>query len=230
MKKIIVLLLCFAVFCFPISAFAEGEETTPPSIEDGVVEDELTNEVDWNEVKNTISGYITGWILPHIEEISVILTIIFSCIYNFKRNKLLNKSIATVNNNAIAIAQDSSASMNQALTQVETASNAVISYDARITAMLDAFDATLKENNILKTELAEIRKYLHTSTEANIEFANELAELLTLANIPNYIKEDLGRRHVANVDAIRLAEAAAEAKAVLPEAVEEVKENDGEEA
>ena len=51
-----------------------------------------------------------------------------------------------------------------------------------------------------------------------------------LANIPNYKKEEIGARHQAHVNAILEAEAHAEHVADALVAVEEVKENDGEEA
>lgn len=221
MKKIFALVVCLLVFCFPLSAFAEGEATPPP-----VVEEEITNEVNWDEVKTTISGYITDWIMPHIEEISVVITLILTCIYNARKHHLLNKSMATLNNNAITVAQKSDESMSQALAQMETASGAVTNYDSRISELLGAFGTIMDENAALRNEFTELRKYLHTATDANVEFANELAELLALANIPNYKKEEIGKRHLTAVDAIRLAELDA-SPAITPE---EVKENDGEEA
>jgi hypothetical protein len=63
---------------------------------------------------------------------------------------------------------------------------------------------------------------LKLSKDANVEFANELAELLTLANIPNFKKEEIGARHLAAVKAIAEAEAKTE--------TEEVKKDVGEEA
>ena len=52
--------------------------------------------------------------------------------------------------------------------------------------------------------------------KANIEFANELAELLCLANIPNAKKDELYAKHVEGVHKL--------------EAAEEVKSDDGNEA
>mgnify|MGYP002514089081 CR=1 FL=1 len=76
-------------------------------------------------------------------------------------------------------------------------------------------------------EFVELKNYLKTSTDANIEFANELAELLGLANIPNHKKEEIGARHLEHVKAILEAEKKAEAAAVV--STEEVKEDVGEE-
>jgi hypothetical protein len=61
---------------------------------------------------------------------------------------------------------------------------------------------------------------------ANLEFADELAELLGLANIPNYVKEQIGARHVAAKKNIIEAEKKAEALLTAPEEVKhEVGEN-----
>ena len=46
----------------------------------------------------------------------------------------------------------------------------------------------------------------HQSVLANVELANEVAELLVLANIPNSKKEELYSRHLAAVGAIAEAE------------------------
>jgi hypothetical protein len=71
--------------------------------------------------------------------------------------------------------------------------------------------------------LAEVNTHLQTSKAANIEFANELAELLVLANIPNSKKDELYTRHRAAVDAID--------KIAVPTAEQtEVKEDVGEKA
>mgnify|MGYP003296352319 CR=1 FL=1 len=70
--------------------------------------------------------------------------------------------------------------------------------------------------------------FLKTSADANIEFANELAELLGLANIPNYKKEEIGARHLESVKAILEAEKKAEAVALIPATTEEAKEDVGE--
>ena len=48
--------------------------------------------------------------------------------------------------------------------------------------------------------------YIKASKLANVELANELAELLVLANIPNSKKDELYSRHIAAVAAISDAE------------------------
>lgn len=246
MKKIFAFILCVLLICAtPLIAFAEEGET--PTTETEVVEEENSTtteetvtegeilppaetpneeteeEPNWEEVKETISDKIVNWVLPHIEEIAVVITLFLNVIYNIRRNKALDKSVGTLNNNAITIAKNSADAMDKA-------SGAVTGYQANIVALLEAFKTTAEDKQRLEAELVEIKNYLHTATKSNLEFADELAELLGLANIPNYIKEEIGSRHIAAKKAIIDAEEKAEAVALLPTSTEEVKKDVGEEA
>lgn len=217
MKKILIAVVCLTLMCcFSLVAFAE--EVTPT-----VPEEEITNEVDWNEVKGEVSAFILNWVKPHIEEISVIITLVFYVVASAKDRKNLNKNMGVMNNNTIAIANNSNEKMSEALTLMRASSDSVVSYDERIKTLLESYNNTLEDNRRFREEYVEMKKYLKASTEANIEFANELAELLALANIPNYKKEEIGKRHATNVAAIRDAESKAELP--LDVTVEEVKEN-----
>lgn len=218
MKKILIAIVCLALMCcFSMSAFAETVE--PPIAS----EETLTNEVNWDEVKGEVSAFILNWVKPHIEEISVIVTLVFYVIASAKDRKNLNKNMGVMNNNTIAIANNSNEKMTEALALMQTSSDSVVSYDERIKTLLESYNNTLEDNRRFREEYVEMKKYLKASTEANIEFANELAELLALANIPNYKKEEIGKRHATNVAAIREAESKAELP--LDVTVEEVKEN-----
>ena len=255
MKKIFAFILCVLLICAtPLIAFAEEGET--PTTETEVVEGENSTtteetvtegeilppetipeetpevpeetptedgEPNWEEVKETISDKIVNWVLPHIEEIAVVITLFLNVIYNIRRNKALDKSVGTLNNNAITIAKNSADAMDKA-------SGAVTGYQANIVALLEAFKTTAEDKQRLEAELVEIKNYLHTATKSNLEFADELAELLGLANIPNYKKEEIGSRHIAAKRAIIDAEEKAEAAALLPTSTEEVKKDVGEEA
>lgn len=239
MKKIFALILVLMLFCaLPLAAYAEGEEVTEsnstPEVEMPAEEEMSASETEkiateWDHVKNLFSENAKEWILAHVEEISVVITLIMTCFYNMRKHKLLNKSMGTLNNNAITVAKESSNFMSQALTNIESASGAVTSFDERIIALLEAYKTTAEDKARLEAELVEIKNYLKTSTDANIEFANELAELLGLANIPNYKKEEIGARHLESVKAIIEAEKKAEAVALLPTNTEEAKEYVGEE-
>lgn len=246
MKKILVFILVLMLVCVtPLVAYAEGEAvgegnsttevetTTEGEISPSTVEKIAT---EWDHLKNLFSENVEDWILSHLEEISVVVTLIMTCFYNMRKHKLLNLSMGTLNNNAITVAQTSNDFMGNALTQMKNASGAVVQYDERITALLEAFRTTAEDKAMLERELVEIKNYLKTESEANIEFANELADLIALANIPNYKKEELGTSHSARVKAILEAAAKAEAEAdaaakmLLPAATpEEVMADVGEE-
>ena len=205
----------------------EAPEEVPEQIS---TEGETTGEdvAGWDDVKETLSGAIKEWIEPNLEEIGVIVTLIGYGIVLFKKLRTIIKSASTINNNAIAITEKNRNFMSQALSNIETASGVVTSYDARIVALLEAFQQTAEDKKRLEAELVEIKSFLKTSTAANIEFANELAELLGLANIPNYKKEEIGARHLESVKAILEAEKKAEAVALIPATTEEAKEDVGE--
>lgn len=246
MKKILVLILVLMLVCVtPLVAYAEGEaveegNSTPE--DETPVESEISpstvekNATDWDNLKNLFSENFEDWILSHLEEISVVVTLIMTCFYNMRKHKLLNRSMGTLNNNAVTVAQTSHDFMGNALAQMQNASGAVVQFDERINAVLEAFKTTAEEKALLEKELVEIKNYLKIASQSDIELANELAELLALANIPNYKKEELGSRHAKAVNAIIEAEAKAEAEAdtaakmLLPATTEEVKENVGEEA
>jgi methyltransferase-like protein len=190
----------------------------------------------FEEEVEMVSEQIKEWIIANAEEISVILTLIGGCLAVFMRLKTVIKSARTMNNNTITIAKASSDAIAQALASMENTSGAVTGYEAKIVALLEAFKNTAEDKARLEAELVEIKNYLKTATEANIAFSNELADLIALANIPNFKKEELGSGHVAQVKAILAAmekaviEADNAAKMLLPTTTEEVKENVGEEA
>lgn len=246
MKKIFAFILCLMLLCAtPLAAFAEGEaevpteneivtegEISPPAEDVPPTEDTTPPEEDgddWENVKDTISETIVKWIEPNIEEIGVVVTLIGYGIVLFKKLRTILKSAGTINNNAITIADNSNAFMSQALSKIEAASGVIVEYDRKINALLEAYHQTAEDKQRLENEIVEMRSFLKTATDANVEFANELAELLTLANIPNHIKEQLGSRHVASINAIIEAEAKAEAASLLPTNTEEVNKDVGEE-
>lgn len=205
MKKFLVCILCL-IFAFTLTVSVFAEEVDAPTESAIVAPAEPAEDSSDGGVTTLLSEKFERWVVPHLEEIAVIVTLIGTAFYNKIKHKLLNKSIGTMNNNTITIAEQSAGMMNQALTGMENVSNIVTAYDARIAALLEAHKATAEDRERLEKELSEMKAYLQTSAEANIEFANELAELLGLANIPNYKKEEIGARHLAAVRSIKAAE------------------------
>ena len=139
---------------------------------------------------NFSSEEIVAWAKAHFEEISVIVSILIGAIFSKKNLKFFKKSISDTNHNAIVVSENSAAVVSEALKMMQ-------SYRK----------ASEEEKSKLQNALATTTKYLETAKLANIEFANELAELLVLANIPNSKKDELYARHLDAVKSISTAEA-----------------------
>lgn len=221
MKKIIAILLAAMLVCLlSFGVYAEdvpvedGEQ--PPAEETPDETPEETPEEPYEKPEAQIEAELTtekivNWVTKNLEEISVIITMILTVYYQVRKHRVLNSSIGTMNNNAVTIAQSSSEAM-------QGVSDMVGSYKEEMEKLLAEVRANEQEKAKLEATLAEVHAHLQTSKAANIEFANELAELLVLANIPNSKKDELYSRHRAAVDAIEAAEKT------------EVKDNDREEA
>lgn len=246
--KLIVAVLCLMAFCMPFVAYAEDvptvdvtttapDEITPPEdvtepSESVVVAPEETEDTgfSWEEVKETFSSTVVVWVQEHAEELGVIVTLIGYGIALFKKLKANNKSVVTMNNNAVAIAQETTACVEKAMGTIEEVTNVVNDYKGKMDKLLEAYTDSEHARQKLETELLETKEYLRVDSMANLEFANMFEELLALANIPNYKKEEMGARHLARVTEIK--KAIEHAEHVTDEMVNagEVKENVTEEA
>ena len=198
MKKIFIALLIIAMVC-AMTAVAFAEDTT--EVETFIAEEETAT-----EVTIPTTDEIVKWVEMHLEEISVIITLIFTLIYQVRKHASLNKSIATCNNNAVSIVENSNSVVQTALDRVENVSAVVDKYKDEIITLLAEIRQTDDEKKKLEIALTEVENYLKTAKLANTELANEVAELLVLANIPNSKKEELYSRHRAAVAAIDAAE------------------------
>lgn len=225
MKRVFALILCLILLIVPISVSAE--EASENVSEEVVTEEVATENHNWTEVKDNISVAVVNWLYDNYDKALVTLFLLMSMLYDRVRDKKNRKDIGTLNNNAITIASDGKQFMGNALSEMQNVSGAVIQYDERITALLAAYQQSAEDRQRLEAKLVEIENYLKINADANIEFANELAELLGLANIPNYKKEALGARHVESVKAI--LDAVVKANVLTLPPPEEVKEDAGEE-
>ena len=207
MKKIFAIIMCALIMCaLPVVAFAEeeipdateeevtGEETTeeetppveevtPPTEEVTPPTEEVTPPTEGatppvDTTPELTTEMIVGWVTDNYEEIVVICSVIAAALLIVQRLTLVIKSIITCNNNAAVIAEESKATTQTVLDEVKIVTATVGEY---------------KEN---------VENFLKHAKLANIELANEVAELLVLANIPNSKKEELYARHRAAVDAI----------------------------
>ena len=203
MKKIFIIMLCaMLMLALPVVAFANEGETAPS-------EEIVTEEI-------SITETITEYVKSHIEELSVIGTLLITIFYEIHKHGKLNGSIGTLNNNAIAIAENGSTAVKAALTEVADIAKVVEGYKEEFSALLAEMRHSLEEKQSLETTLAHVETFLKTAKLATLELSNEVAELLVLANIPNSKKDELYARHTKAVHEL--------------EAVEEVMSNDGKEA
>ena len=195
-----------------INCLQEGVVVTPP-IEEPPSEEPPADDttlplpnIDVPEEVITTSDKIVKWIQDNLEEISVICTLILTVIYQARKHIVLNKSIATMNNNAITVAEKSDSSIGSALTSMQEVSNTVGGFVEAMNALLSEVRSNYEDNKKVTAKLDEATRFINTAKLANIELANEMAELLVLANIPNSKKEELYSRHRAAVNAIAAAE------------------------
>lgn len=148
---------------------------------------------------------IVKWVEEHLEEIIVVVTMVISAAYQAVMKLSLNKSVALCNNNAVSAVENSNDAINFALSKVEETSASVDRYKEEIATLLAEIRRSDEEKKKLETAFAEASTYLKTAKLANMELANEVAELLVLANIPNSKKDELYARHraaVATIDAV----------------------------
>lgn len=229
MKKIFIALLCVVIVCAtPFAVFAEGEdssvqEATVTTTEEIATEGEneategVSTEaaaVEKTTVAETTTEKSTGaftvpttediirWAEDNLKDVIVIVTILASLIYQLRKHASLNKSVATCNNNAVAVVENSNAAIANALSEVAKVSTAVEAYKVEIDSLLGEIRLSDAEKKKLEATLADYEKYLETAKLANLELSNEIAELIVLSNIPNSKKEEFFSRHRAAVAAI----------------------------
>lgn len=185
MKRFLALALCAIVLVctFTIVGFAEETEAV----------EQVT------AAEPTVTESIVDYVKGHIEEISVILTLIVTVLLNAKRHGLLTTSIGTLNNNSVSIAQS-------ALAEVTRVSTVVGEYTEKIEAFLAECRANAEDKENLASMLEKADAFIESAKLANKELADEVASLLVLANIPNSVKDELMSKHIAAVHAIEAVE------------------------
>ena len=201
MKRFLAIILCVVVLvgATSIVAFAEGESP------DAVAPDtEVTETVP--EAEEPMTETIVNYVKEHLEEISVIVSLIAAAIYKKMKDGRLSATLGTLNNNAIAVAENSASTIKKALEEVEDISNVVNSYKDEIASLLAEIRKSAEEKKSLEDTLSHVETFLKTAKLATLELSNEVAELLVLANIPNSKKEELYARHTQAVHELETVE------------------------
>jgi hypothetical protein len=176
-----------------------------PTVEENVTESEISP--DTEVVEPSMTDTIVEYVKTHLEELSVIGTLLLTIFYEVRKHSKLNGSIGTLNNNAVAVAKNSETAIEAALAKAEAIAGIVEGYKDQFASLLDEIRNSEEEKKAIKDALVKVEGYLNTAKIANMEFANELAELLCLANIPNSKKDELYAHHM---DGVRKLEAAEE--------------------
>lgn len=167
--------------------------------------------------------------------ISLAVTVVVYIFYEVKKHKSLNGSIGVMNNNAVAVAENSAKAIGEVMAKADTIVDDVLAkantiadnssiivqkvlaevasiaeevkgYRDELTSALAEIRKNAEEKQSLEDTLLSVQKTMETLKMADLEFGNEVAELLVLANIPNAKKEELYSRHRAAVDAIATVE------------------------
>ena len=182
------------------------EPITEPVVDETAAPDVETEPTTAEEDLKTFCDKIVEWALENFEELSVIVSLIAGVYYSIRKHGWLNKAISTLNNNAVVVAEDSRTAIGNALAEVHGVAATVNEYKEMVVALLAEVRQNDEEKKRLEAALMQVESYLKTAKLANVELANEVAELLVLANIPNAKKEELYARHLAAVGAITDAE------------------------
>ena len=200
MKKIILIFLCVMLLCVTSSIVTFAEEGNV----DSVVEN--TTVVDNSSEEEPVTETIVNYVKSHFEEISVIVSICMMIVYEIRKHGKLTGSIGTLNNNSIAIVENSSKTIKAALDEMADMAGVVTKYKEDIENFLAEMRKNAEEKQSLEYTLHSVEAFLKTTKLAMLELSNEVAELLVLANIPNAKKEELYARHNKAIQEIAAAE------------------------
>ena len=209
MKKIFALILCAMLICAtPVMAYAEEVENATEVTENTSTE-EIVTESEISASEPTIPDKIVNFISENYEGssfLSLAITIVVYTVFSVKKHKALNGSIGILNNNAIKVANDSTNTVIDVMGKAGEMAEVIKGYKEDFEAVITELRKTAEEKQSLEAMLGSVQKTIDTSKLAMKELADEMAELLVLANIPNSKKEELYARHRAAVDAIATAE------------------------
>lgn len=215
MKKILVLILCALLICaFAVVASAEDGSVSSEELNGAWTENLPSEDVNAPESENSgsesivtlYSDMLVEWAKNNVDKIVLVAVAIVTAVIERITVTKAKKAIGKSNNNAVAVSENSTLAIGSALTAVTNAASVVNGYKEEMAKLLAEVRANEEEKKELKQALSDASAFIKTAKLANVELANEVAELLVLANIPNSKKEELYSRHLAAVGAIAEAE------------------------
>lgn len=233
MKKIIILILALCMMsAFALSASAEETDTATDATEstegynstqesESPTDAEILSDSEGERtpITDSIKSYFTG----NLEEISVLVSLVFMAIWSKIRDGKLGSSLGTLNSNSIKIAKTSAEITEAASEKMQAVSDKINNFEKRFEIIENMYKSALSniekiagENNNVSATLERLASVIRVLTMAVKEDADEVANLLCLSNIPNSKKDEMYGSHINAVRAI--------------EAMEEGLNNDGEKA
>lgn len=206
--------LTFTVFADGDTVGTDEDEDLPVTVVETVAASEMVaapetdeqNNEELDEIVKTTSERIVSWCKKNYEEIWVIAWSLVVAIVIAARNKILDKSVKTLNNNAVSVSENSASAIKESNDQVLIAKAIMEEFKEKMASMLEEVRLSEDEKKALSEKLSEVTTLIKTAKLANKELADEVAELLVLANIPNAKKDELYARHRAAVAALTTAE------------------------
>lgn len=217
MKKLFVLILCALLICaFAVVVSAEDGSVSSEELNGVGAENLPTEDVNTPESENSgsesivtlYSDMLVEWAKNNADKIVLVVFAIVTAVIERITVTKAKKAIGISNNNAVTVSENSTLAIGNALAAVKNAASVVNGYKEEMTRLLAEVRANEEEKKELKRMLSDASAYMKTAKLANVELANEVAELLVLANIPNSKKEELYSRHLEAVSAIAEAEKA----------------------
>jgi hypothetical protein len=184
-------------------AFADSETTAvteTPAVTDTVTVEAVTEE------KEPITDIIVSYVKENFEEIVVLIFLALYKVFEKRSSTKLSKFVGTLNNNAVAIAENGAKSNSEVLNKMEEIAGTVIEQKEVFATLIAEYRKMAEEKLTLEETLNHAEAFLKASKLAILELSNEVAELLVLANIPNSKKEELYARHTKAVHEIEVAE------------------------
>lgn len=220
MKKILIVLFAIIfVLTLPMSVVA----SEMPEEEGTLTEEQTTEEnnnalgSDENQPENTLpesstpertetfSDKLISFITENYTGSALFgfaITAIIDIIYTVKKNRRLSASIGTLNNNAVAVAENSGQAINGVLVQLNNVRDTIDGYKNEMSALLQSLRNEAAEKLTLEQIIKGISERLDKFMLADKELSDEIAQLLNLSNLPNSVKDELYARHIAAVKLI----------------------------
>ena len=208
MKKLLAIFICVMLLC-AMTFVASAEEEIPADIEqtateteNSTPETEIATESEILGEELTITESIVEYVKANVEEILVIVATALGSFFAARWRNKTNGDLATLNNNSIAMAKNSSDITNKALEKIENAANVVTNFNDKVDALLAEIRKSDDEKKSLEDKLNAVDTFINATKLAVVELASEVANLLLLANIPNAKKTEMYSDHLAALKAI----------------------------